>query len=218
MRIDITPQGPYLVSGAVPLRRRRALRTEAGEPVAWETGQPLDTRAEYALCRCGGSANKPFCDGTHNHRDWDGTLTAPGTTYDERVTDYVGPGMVLGDDRTLCAHAGFCATKQSNAWKLSKDSGDTAVRSQLVAMVEHCPSGALTHRSAAGGQPVEPDLAPSIGLVDDGPLHVTGSVPVTRPDGVAVEARNRMTLCRCGASQKKPFCDGSHAAAGFRDS
>jgi CDGSH-type Zn-finger protein len=72
-------------------------------------------------------------------------------------------------------------------------------------------------------EPHEPDLRPSIGLVEDpaagvsGPLWVKGGISIVSADGVEYEARNRVTLCRCGASQNKPFCDGTHASIGFDD-
>ena len=217
LKVSVTQQGPYEVTGQPVLRRKRPIRTAVGEPVAWQSDDPISTEETFYLCRCGGSANKPFCDGTHSTRDWDGTCTAPATTYDERAKDYVGDGIVLRDDRTICAHAGFCATKATNAWKLTKQTSDTAAHSQLVAMVERCPSGALAHRTSAEGPDIEPDLAPGISVVDDGPLLVAGGVPVTREDGVSLETRNRMALCRCGASKNKPLCDGSHSDVGFTD-
>lgn len=55
-------------------------------------------------------------------------------------------------------------------------------------------------------------------MVDDGPLYVTGRIPVELADGEPFETRNRMTLCRCGASKSKPLCDGSHTESGFTDS
>ena len=83
-------------------------------------------------------------------------------------------------------------------------------------MAHNCPSGALTLR--AEGTEVEPALPTEVVLVPDGPLWVTGGVTVTRSDGVALEPRNRVTLCRCGASSNKPLCDGSHADVGFQHS
>ena len=217
-KITVTPKGPYVVTGNVPLRRKRQVTTDLGEPVAWESDEPLTTEETYTLCRCGGSKHKPFCDGTHSTRDWDPTTTAPGSTYDDRAKALQGEGMVMRDDRSICEHAGFCSNKASNAWKMVAETGDTEVRSQLTAMIERCPSGALTHRLTAKGPDLEPDLAVTVGLVDDGPLWVTGGVEVTRSDNVAFETRNRVTLCRCGASSNKPLCDGSHAKVGFRDS
>ena len=216
-KITVTPQGPYVVSGQPALRRKRAVRTEQDEPVAWQSDALMDVGESYSLCRCGASANKPFCDGSHRTQEWDGTETAPIDTYDERAKDHPGDGIVMRDDRGVCEHAGFCSTKLTNAWKMTQASGDTAVRAQLIAMIEHCPSGAITHRLSAAGPAVEPDLAVGIGVIDDGPLFVTGRIGVTRADGAVFETRNRMTLCRCGASGNKPLCDGSHAKVGFTD-
>ena len=94
---------------------------------------------------------------------------------------------------------------------------DSVARAQLMAMIERCPSGALTYRLEPGGPSVEPDLRREIGVVDDGPLFLSGGVRVQRSDGTMQEIRNRVTLCRCGASKNKPLCDGSHREIGFRD-
>ncbi len=216
-QIRVTADGPYVVTGGVPLRRKRHLRTGQDEQLAWQTDPPLSTEDRYALCRCGRSQAKPFCDGSHATAPWDSAETAPTGRYAERAKDYpAGDDVVVHDDRSICEHAAFCTTAQTNVWKLTRQGEQTDVQSQVVAMVERCPSGALTW--SAGGRPVEPDLRTGIGVVDDGPLFVTGAVPVTRADGAPFEARNRMTLCRCGASKNKPLCDGSHAEVGFRDS
>jgi hypothetical protein len=82
-----------------------------------------------------------------------------------------------------------------------------------MAMIERCPSGALTY--AVDGEQIEPDLPPQIAVIPDGPLWVSGGIAVERADGSALEARNRVTLCRCGQSATKPLCDGSHQQVGF---
>lgn len=217
MKIRVTPQGPYMVSEAVAPHRARPLKTEDGDPIAWQHDEPLEAGEEYALCRCGGSANKPFCDGTHSTLAWDGTETAPTTSYDERAKVLGGNGITVRDDRGLCEHAGFCANKLSNVWKLTKQTSDVAVRTQVAGMVERCPSGALTYSLPGADRDVEPHLAEGVAVLDDGPLWVTGSVDVERADGQPLETRNRMVLCRCGQSKNKPLCDGSHTEAGFTD-
>jgi len=89
--------------------------------------------------------------------------------------------------------------------------------------VGNCPSGRLVAWERASGAPVEPSLPRSIGVTEQrsenvsGPLWLRGGIPVISADGFAYEVRNRMTLCRCGASANKPFCDGSHFKVGFRD-
>jgi CDGSH-type Zn-finger protein len=217
VKITVTPQGPYVVSGGTPVHRTRAVRTEQDEPLAWEHDPPLDADESYELCRCGGSGTKPFCDGTHETREWDGTETAPTDTYAERAKTLPGSGITVRDDRGICEHAGFCGNKISNVWKLTQDSDSTPVRSQIAAMVERCPSGALTYRLDRSTADQEPHLAAGISVVEDGPLWLTGGVPVSRSDGAPMETRNRMTLCRCGASKNKPLCDGSHASVDFHD-
>jgi Iron-binding zinc finger CDGSH type len=87
-------------------------------------------------------------------------------------------------------------------------------------MVEHCPSGALTYSLKEGGQDIEVDLPQQIAVTTEitsdgpieGPLWVTGGIPIIRSDGKPFEGRNRVTLCNCGHSQAKPLCDGSHRA------
>lgn len=189
LQIVVTEQGPYEVKD--------------GDESSW-------------LCRCGGSSNKPFCDGTHSTRDWDGSCTASASSYDERAKAYPGEGIVMRDDRSICEHAGFCTAHDTTAWKLSKQTADPAAREMLEGMIDRCPSGALTRRVTGEGPDVEAVLAQAVEPLPNGPLFVTGRVPVERFDGVPLESRNRMTLCRCGASQNKPLCDGSHVAAGFQ--
>jgi hypothetical protein len=77
------------------------------------------------------------------------------------------------------------------------DTDRTDIRSQVIAMVERCPSGALTYAVEGHDGPVEPPLAALVSVVPDGPLFVSGRVPVSRSDGATLEARNRVTLCRC---------------------
>jgi len=212
-QITIADNGPYLVAGDVPLRRREPIVSEHGEPLNWTTGEQLDAKDRYALCRCGQSDNKPFCDGTHAREGFDGSETAPIDTYDERRTAYPGTGITVYDDRGTCEHAGFCGNQVSNVWKMAGKTDDTVVRSQVMAMIDRCPSGALTYE--VDGEVVEPALPTEVVVVPDGPLWVTGGLPVERSDGEPMETRNRVTLCRCGASGNKPLCDGSHKEVGF---
>ena len=217
MAITVSARGPYVVPEGTALHRARPVSTEQGEPIAWQHDSSIAPEGGYALCRCGASSNKPFCDGSHNSADWDATETAATSSYDDRATELPGTGITVRDDRGLCEHAGFCSNKLSNVWKMTAGTESTAVRSQVAAMVERCPSGALTYRLDGADNDLEPDLAPGIAVVDDGPLWVTGGLPVERSDGQSLETRNRMTLCRCGASGNKPLCDGSHTKVGFAD-
>lgn len=212
-RIRIQPDGPYLVRGA-PLVERAPVTSEEGHKLTWRTGDRLDEGDRtYRLCRCGGSSTKPYCDTTHRTNGFDGTETAPTEPYDERAETLAATGMTIRDDRGTCQHAGFCADRASNVWKLRRDTDDPLVRARVMHMIEHCPSGALAYD--VDGERVEPALPAEVATTPDGPLWVTGGVPVERADGAPMETRNRVALCRCGASSNKPLCDGSHADIGF---
>ena len=156
------------------------------------------------LCRCGQSANKPFCDGTHRKVEFQADDRETGA-YADRSKAYEGTDVVVRDDRSICVHAGFCGTKATNVWKMVGGSSATETRSLMIAMIERCPSGALTY---AIGDAVEPALPVQVGVVPNGPLVVTGGMAVQAGDA-ALEVRNRVTLCRCGPSANKPLCDGT---------
>jgi CDGSH-type Zn-finger protein len=215
-RIAIRPNGPYVVSGGLPLVVKTPIETDKGEPIGWLKGATLDEGPAYALCRCGGSSRKPFCDGTHASNGFEGSdnehRVGPVKTYGDET-------LTVHDDRTICEHAGFCGNEVTNVWKMVRNVGDTNIRSQIIAMVERCPSGALSWSISgdeAPGGPIEPDLPKQVAVIPDGPLWVTGGVSVTTSGGQQLEARNRTTLCRCGSSGNKPFCDGTHKTVGFQ--
>jgi CDGSH-type Zn-finger protein len=87
----------------------------------------------------------------------------------------------------------------------------------LASVVAGCPSGALTFAPAGATTPVEEHQVPAIRPIVDGPYRVRGQIEVVGADGAPYEVRERQTLCRCGNSRNKPFCDGSHWYAEFRD-
>ena len=212
--INLAENGPYLVAGDIQLSRRQQVETPEGEPLAWATTTEIETKDRYALCRCGDSENKPFCDGTHARVGFEATDADPGT-YADRSTELGGSGITVHDDRSICEHAGFCGNTATNVWKSVGDTDDVRTRTMVISMIQNCPSGALTYEM--NGAPVEPLLPEAVGVVDDGPLYVSGGIPITLADGTQIETRNRVTLCRCGQSGNKPLCDGSHKEAGFRD-
>ncbi|MEZ5263793.1 MAG: CDGSH iron-sulfur domain-containing protein [Acidimicrobiales bacterium] len=104
--VRASANGPLVVTGDVPLYRRRAVHSEHGEPLAWETTERVETATRYALCRCGASERKPFCDGTHGRVGFEAADDAAGT-YDTRAKVLGGSGITVRDDRSICVHAGF---------------------------------------------------------------------------------------------------------------
>ncbi|NNE95102.1 MAG: iron-binding protein [Acidimicrobiales bacterium] len=212
--IEVLAHGPYQVAGDIPLRVKRPVKSELGRPTAWESDEPLEHRPSYLLCRCGASDNKPFCDGSHAFDRFDGTETADSSPLESRVELHAGDGITVRKYGEFCEHAGFCANYGTNWFEMTAKTSDPKVRRRLISMIENCPSGALAYE--VDGELVEPPLPKEIGVVPNGPLFVSGYIPIQRSDGEPVEIRNRVTLCRCGQSANKPFCDDSHSDVGFR--
>ena len=221
-KITVTKNGPYLVAGGVPLASQHIVTNEQGESLELREGDAFPQSDTYALCRCGSSRNKPFCDGTHKRIGFDGTETASREPYEKQAERFDGPAMVLDDDESLCAGARFC-DPHGQVWNLVRKSDEPHAAKLVEHEAGHCPSGRLVARQRATKHAVEPHLEPSLGLVQDtaqgvsGPIWVRGGIPVIAADGHAYEVRNRVTLCRCGASSNKPFCDGSHVSTRFND-
>ena len=219
MKIVVEKDGPYTVCGHVPLVRKTQVVSEHGEPLTWKKEETLNAGETYTLCRCGQSQDKPFCDQTHLDIDFDGTETADTRLTAERQEVYPeGTHIAVKHDDYLCMESGFCGTRMAKIEQMVPARADTAIRSQVIAMIERCPSGSLTYAIEKGDPDIEPDLPQQIAVTTEitsegpiaGPLWVTGNIPIERADGQPFETRNRVTLCCCGRSKIKPLCDGTH--------
>jgi CDGSH-type Zn-finger protein len=213
--IRITKNGPYLVSGKVPLSRQTILCNAKGESVEWQEGEGYPAGDQYALCRCGGSRNKPFCDGAHLSNSFDGTETASRVPYLDRARWIEGKDLRMSDAPGFCSHA-RCCVRGNGIWEMVEREKGPEAKAKVVDEVNRCHSGRLVAWDRKTGKALEPDLPPSIGVVEgpgkgeSGPLWVRGKIPIQSSRGFTYEVRNRVTLCRCGRSCNKPFCDGSH--------
>ena len=208
-RIACLPNGPYyLLHDTTPAAVPNLCRSQ---------GQACATVRGAALCRCGGSKNKPFCDGTHGTNGFTDQRTTDGSL--DRRMGYVGKGITLYDNRGICAHAGVCTDRLKTVFLMGKEpwiDPDGASVEEIIETVEKCPSGALSYsiEDVEGRAEQRP---PMVTVTDDGPYAITGGIEllgVAFGDGASKE---HYTLCRCGASKNKPFCDGSHWNVGFRD-
>jgi len=135
----------------------------------------------------------------------------------ERV--YRNAQIAIAWEPKLCIHTGRCFRglpevfqPQTRPWvKL-----DGATADQIAEVVMTCPTGALHfERLDDGLQEPQPEDT-TINLWPNGPLLVRGKVRMVGPDGHAIREDTRVALCRCGHSENKPFCDGSHLRVGFR--
>ncbi len=202
--IKPAPDGPYLVKNLQQFSNRKG---------------DIETKATMALCRCGESANKPFCDGTHAKIGFS-SAKLEGRVADERQ-DYEGDKIVVHDNRGICAHAGSCTDGLPSVFRLKQEpwiDPQAAPAQEIVETIRKCPSGALSyrvdgveHRDPEGGGPG------SIFVSPNGPYVVTGGPQLLdTPLGEGASTRH-FTLCRCGGSKNKPFCDGAHWYNDFSD-
>ncbi len=139
--------------------------------------------------------------------------------------EYRTDQIVVQWDAERCIHVGECVRGAPGVFDRSArpwidPAGDDPARSAEV--VARCPSGALHVQLLDGGTPLpmavqeQPDTPLSVRSVRDGPLYVRGDVEVCDAAGTVIRRDVRVALCRCGASEQKPYCDNSHLAAGFR--
>jgi CDGSH-type Zn-finger protein/truncated hemoglobin YjbI len=205
--------GPYLVTNVA------AVRTPLGETL------PLPP--QVALCRCGASASKPLCDGSHATSGFTDDKD-PKRVPDQRDT-YPGEQVTIFDNRGICQHSGLCSDRLPTAFRTKTEpfvAPSGARMDELVRAVRACPSGAL---SLAFDAVEARDLVDwhgtreqAIEITQDGPYRVTGSIPLADPAGTDVpraagSSREHYALCRCGHSQNRPFCSGMHWYVEFRD-
>lgn len=221
-KIVVSPNGPYVVTGEVPLSIQTIVPDREGFSWEWKEGRSFKVPLEYRLCRCGQSSNKPFCDDTHLRIRFNGTETASRQPLARQSETIEGPGLSLRDAESLCAFARFC-DPGGKIWSLIGRTDDPKVRALAIREAGHCPAGRLVVTDSASRKEIEPSFPPSIGIIEDpvtessGPLWVRGGIRVESANGTPYERRNRLTLCRCGASANMPFCNGSHASIRFQD-
>ena len=195
--------GPYVVKDLKDLSR-------------WD-GERLPTFPTMSLCRCGKSNSMPDCDGTHVTIGFDSRKTTDGE-WDYRAS-YVGKKITIHDNRGICAHSGFCTDGLPSVWKIGEEpwiDPDGASVEQIIETIKKCPSGALSY-STNDVEHRDQDRSPAIRISKDGPHWVVGGVALeNEPRGEEVSLEH-YTLCRCGGSKNKPFCDGTHWHIGFKD-
>ena len=200
-KIEERENGPIVVSGIT------SIKDSAGD---------LEAKPVMALCRCGASKNKPFCDGSHKAIDFKSRGGKPAGR-DRKIT-YTGTGVNVNYNPLLCSHAAECGRLAKNIFDPSQKpwvQPDNGTVAEVEAVVAACPSGAL---SIAKGETEEHRMADraEIEIEKNGPYWVTGIAPPV-PQLAEGGTDEKFVLCRCGLSGNKPFCDGSHRDAKWRD-
>lgn len=182
-----------------------------------------------ALCRCGASKNKPFCDGTHsiigfssknNNQDNNDNNK---NKINLKGKSYVGKKITIHDNRSICSHAAECVNNLPSVFRLNQrpwidPDDETITIEKIIETIRKCPSGALSY-SIDGIGYRDYDGKPLVKVSKDGPYLVSGGIELIGGEAEFPQnvSKEHYTLCRCGASNNKPFCDGSHNSINFRD-
>jgi len=204
-RTTIRPEinGPYIVRNLHKLTNSK--------------GASLAVRPIVALCRCGGSSLKPYCDGTHARIGFC-SEKSPDRTPDRQDT-YAGKDITVLDNRGTCCHFGNCTDHLPSVFHLSSEpfvTPDGASAGEVEAIVRACPSGALGF--VEDGVPYQGETRePEIYVAKNASYYVRGGIELEGEPKNAGASNEHYALCRCGQSKNKPFCDGSHWYAGFKD-
>lgn len=207
--IACLPNGPYYLLNELTPHLVPNIRKSNGDPCSTVTG--------VALCRCGQSSNKPFCDGTHGRIGFSDKKLGGGAP-DKRI-DYAGKQITIHDNRGICSHSGYCTDHLQSVFRLNQepwiDPGGASVQ-DIIDTVSQCPSGALSY-TVDHVEHRDQERPPMVTVTKNGPYAITGGMVLidqTPGEGASSE---HYTLCRCGGSRNKPFCDGTHWTIGFRD-
>ncbi|GGE57253.1 CDGSH iron-sulfur domain-containing protein [Actibacterium pelagium] len=181
-----------------------------------EDGQALDTKAVVALCRCGQSKNKPFCDGSHNAAGFESRGGKPEGP--DRIFKYEGAEVTVTFNPRLCSHAAECgriAKHIFNAKEKPWVQPDNGTVEEVKAVVAACPSGALQMVEGERQVFIIPEDRAQVKVQKNGPYWVTGC-QIETDAGAKGVLEEKFVLCRCGLSGNKPYCDGTHRSAGWK--
>ena len=165
-KIKVTKNGPYLVLGGIPLRVATIECDNHGTPSKWVIGEKLNTSGSYALCRCGESNNKPFCDGTHIKVNFDGTETSDNEPFVKMAKEIDSPELKLKDAEILCASARFCH-RGGDIWNIINRSDYPVAKKNVIENSCDCPSGRLVITDKKTGETIEPVLEKSVCAIED---------------------------------------------------
>ena len=208
-KIILIENGPiYLINDPNPRKVNNLVNSK---------GEQLETVSGVALCRCGASKNKPFCDGTHTSIGF----KSKNTTQEKegKTKSYTGNKITIHDNRKICCHAAECVENLSKVFRKNERPWivpDAANPDEIIELIKKCPSGALSY-SIDGEKHTDYDEDPKITVSKNGPLLVKGRIEMPAVEFEEGVSKEHYTLCRCGASKNKPFCDGEHFGINFLD-
>ena len=201
--IEPAKNGPYMVKNLTNFKNSR--------------GEAIPTKPVMMLCRCGGSKNKPFCDGTHVKKGFTDEKEADRAP--DKLDTYTGKELTIHDNRGVCAHRGHCTDNAPTVFRSGKKpwiDPDGADAEDTAKVIKMCPSGSLSY-TKDGTLYKDQHRESAITISKDSAYDVVGGPELRDPSGSTPESKEHYTLCRCGGSKNKPFCDGQHWYIQFKD-
>jgi CDGSH-type Zn-finger protein len=195
--ITVLENGPYIVRGL--------------EHFKDSEGRELPVQPAMSLCRCGASRNKPYCDGSHTKIGFAGGKDPNRAS--GKVNEWRGKGITIVDNTDVCCRDMSCINNLPQVF--TEENPDAASVKEIIETIKKCPSGALTYKM--GGRHCQSfNREPAITVAKDGPFKVVGGIRLKDDMESKPACPEHYTLCRCGHSKNKPFCDGSHLDIGFK--
>lgn len=174
-------------------------------------GKKIDIKPVTTLCRCGESAHRPFCDGSHYKTGIDGEKSHDRSPYIWK--DYRGEKITVHFNLGVCSHDGSCIRMLPSVFNVNRRpwiNADAAAPDEIISIIHKCPSGALAytvdeilHKKLYNG-------APKIRTHARGQIEVYGEIELKDDQGTRPETEDHYVLCGCGSSKNKPFCSGEH--------
>ena len=135
------------------------------------------------------------------------------------VKEYRDDRIAVRWEPAYCIHTGRCFMGLPEVFDPARRPWvkiDAASADELARVIRQCPTGALHYVRVDGG---EQEPVPEVATITEshnGPIFVNGRVTIVNEEGEVVREDTRVALCRCGSSDNKPFCDGTHRKIKFR--
>ena len=173
-------------------------------------GKSIPIRKNSIICRCGKSKQQPFCDGVHKMCNFDSSNTLD----KEIIQKYKGKQITIIFNRSICAGAGLCVRNFPKIYKNASENWifpDEESIEEVKKSIKTCPSGALSYE-LQNDNSREDYEGHKITIIKNGPMNILGKVTLYVDKWSTNANLEKYSLCRCGASQNKPFCDYMHAS------
>jgi CDGSH-type Zn-finger protein len=197
---------------SITVLRNGPYKVERVEDIKDSNGHDLPRQTTTMLCRCGASKKKPFCDGSHTRIGFVGERD-PNREKGE-TNEYAGKEISIVDNSDVCCRDRSCIRELPQVFETCDP--DAASTEDIIRTIRKCPSGALTYK-IGGTHCHDFGREPGIVITKNGPIKVVGGICLNDETGARPACEEHYTLCRCGGSKNKPFCDGTHADIDFRD-